>query len=238
MNPSTPLVITLATRNEGKRLELERWLTQEGLPIALRLNEQVADIEETGATFLENALIKAQATPPVVLEGWVLAEDSGLVVDTLDGQYGISPFPGLFSNRWLTPARRDALLGISYPNRMPLDRTTETGVTNSDLCYGILSLLEGKTNRAARYCCGMVLWHPASGQIIQALQSTELLVNKGEPAGLNGFGYDPIMLPVDETGAISTRTVAELSADEKNRISHRGKAFKEVLSGLTAVLPT
>jgi XTP/dITP diphosphohydrolase len=233
MNPSNPLIITLATRNEGKRLELEQWLSQQNLPIRLRLNESVDDIEETGATFLENALIKAQATPPVVSEGWVLAEDSGLVVDVLDGQYGLNPFPGLYSNRWLTPARRDQLLGTSYPNRMPLDRITEAGVTNSDLCYGILSLMEGKTARSARYCCGMVLWHPATERVIESLQSTDLVITTGEPTGLNGFGYDPIMLPVDETGAISSRTVAELSADEKNRISHRGKAFRDVLSALS-----
>lgn len=234
MNPSTPLIITLATRNEGKRLELEQWVRQQNLPIQLRLNESVDDIEETGATFLENALIKAQATPPVIAGGWVLAEDSGLVVDALDGQYGLHPFPGLYSNRWLTPVRRDQLLGTSYPNRMPLDRITETGVTNSDLCYGILSLMDDKANRSARYCCGMVLWHPSSERVIQSLQSTELVVTTGEPAGLNGFGYDPIMLPVDDIGAASSQTVSELSSDEKNRISHRGKAFREVLSVLLA----
>lgn len=234
MNPLNPFIITLATRNEGKRLELEQWVRQQNLPILLRLNENVDDIEETGETFLENALIKAQATPPVINEGWVLAEDSGLVVDALEGQYGLNPFPGLYSNRWLTPARRDQLLGSSYPNRMPLDRITETGVTNSDLCYGILSLMEGKNARSARYCCGMVLWHPASERVIQSLQTTELVVTTGKPVGLNGFGYDPIMLPVDEAGAISSQTVAELSADEKNRISHRGKAFREVLSAILA----
>lgn len=232
MTPSTPLIITLATRNEGKRLELEHWLAEGNLPVTLRLNESVGDIEETGASFLENALIKAQATPPVVPDGWVLAEDSGLVVDALDEQFGLSPFPGLLSNRWLTPARRNELLGRSYPNRMPLDRVTEGGVTNSDLCYGILALMEGQANRQARYCCGMVLWHPATGQIIESLQSTELLVKNGEPVGLNGFGYDPVMVTVDENGTASTRTVAELSANEKNKISHRGKAFRAVLTAL------
>lgn len=225
-------IITLATRNEGKRLELEHWLLLENSPIRLELNDSVGDIEEIGDSFLKNARIKAQSTPPVIPGGWVLAEDSGLVVDALAGLYGLDPFPGLRSNRWLTPMLRDELLGQSFPNRMPLDRLTETGVTNSDLCQGILSLMQGKDNRQSRYCCGMVLWHPDSGQMIEALESTELRVIDSEPRGLNGFGYDPIMLPVDSNGLPANRTVAELAPAEKNRMSHRGKAFQKVLAAL------
>ncbi|WP_303675004.1 non-canonical purine NTP pyrophosphatase [Vampirovibrio chlorellavorus] len=232
MREANDLIITLATRNEGKRLELERWLQQRQSPIQLVLNESVGDIEETGGTFLENALIKAQATPPVVPGGWVLAEDSGLVVDALDGLYGLSPFPGLKSNRWLTPALRDTLLAQAYPNRMPLDRMTDSGVSNTDLCYGILALLGQNPNRSARYCCGMVLWNPARQLTIEALESIELGVIDGEPRGINGFGYDPVMLLRNEAGELSANTVAELSSDEKNQISHRGKAFQAILSAL------
>lgn len=230
-------IMTLATRNEGKRQELERWIVQEGLPIRLVLNDSVGDIEETGSGFLENALIKAQATPPMSPDGWVLAEDSGLVVEALEGQYDLRPFPGLHSNRWLTVERRDALLGRSYPNRMPLDRLTDHGVTNSDLCQGILALMRDKTNRTARYCCGMVLWHPSSGQKIEALESTELWVIEGEPRGLNGFGYDPVMCPINEAGLPASYTVAEMTPEDKNRISHRGKAFRHVLRTLAQINP-
>lgn len=223
-------IITLATRNEGKRLELECWLKHQSLPIRLVLNEAVGDIAETGASFLENALIKAQKTPPVVSNGWVLAEDSGLVVDALDGLYGLSPFPGLQSNRWLTPELRESLLGQSFPNRMALDRVTEAGVTNSDLCHGILDLMRGKPNRQARYCCGMVLWHPESGQWIESLESVSLWVISTEPTGLNGFGYDPIMAPLNEAGMAAGHTVAELTPEAKNRMSHRGKAFQKILN--------
>jgi XTP/dITP diphosphohydrolase len=224
-----PVIITLASRNRGKQLELEYWLERHRLPFALAINPDAEDVPEVGENFLENALIKAQAVPPVSESGYVLAEDSGMIVDALDGQFGISPFPGLLSNRWLTPPLRDTLLGQSHPNRMPLDRVTETGVTNSDLCLGILALMEGKRNRAARYCCGMVLWHPERGVCAEAFETTELELIDGEPHGTNGFGYDPITRPVGDA-----RTMAELDTGEKNRISHRGKAFEKILARLQA----
>lgn len=226
------LIITLASKNAGKQRELMHWLSQSGLPIQIALNESADDVDETGVTFLENAWLKAKQTAAVSDSQLVLGEDSGMVVDALDGRYGISPFPGLYSNRWLTPTIRDELLGSSIPNHMPLDRITETGVTNSDLCHGILSLMKGKTNRAARYCCGMVLWHTELGQCFETLESTELQILEGEPRGMNGFGYDPITVPVDENGQASTLTMAELSLPEKNRISHRGRAFQKLITYL------
>jgi XTP/dITP diphosphohydrolase len=225
-----PLIITLATKNEGKRQELMHWLENSGLPVTLALNPSAQDVEETGSSFLENAWLKAEQTPPVLPGGYVLAEDSGLVVDALDGRYQLSPFPGLHSNRWLTPAIRDELLGLSHPNRIPLDRTTAAGITNSDLCQGILALLQGESNRKARYCCGMVLWHPERGRCFESLEHTELWVIDGEPRGHNGFGYDPITLPVDAQDKPSPRTMAELSTQEKNALSHRGRAFQKVLA--------
>jgi len=226
------LTITLATKNEGKRLELMRWLENSDFPVTLAMNENAEDVEETGHGFLENAWLKAQQTPPVSPGGFVLAEDSGMVVDALDGRYNISPFPGIYSNRWLTPQRRDELLDQSYPNRMPLDRVTETGVTNSDLCQGILALLADEKNRRARYCCGMVLWHPEHGRCLEVLESTELWVIEGEPRGTQGFGYDPITILLNDQDTASPRTMAELSPDEKNAVSHRGKAFRKVLAYL------
>jgi len=231
------LIITLASKNEGKRRELMHWLAQSELPIEIALNEGADDVDETGSTFLENAWLKAGQTVPVPGSCLVLGEDSGMVVDALDGRYGISPFPGLYSNRWLTPAIRDELLGRSIPNRMPLDRVTETGVTNSDLCHGVLSLMEGESNRAARYCCGMALWHTKLGKCFEALESTELRIIEGVPRGMNGFGYDPITVPFEEAGPADIplsceRTMAELSVEEKNRISHRGRALGKLVAYL------
>lgn len=225
------LILTLASKNEGKRRELCHWLANSNLPVDIALNEQADDVDETGLDFLENARLKAEQTPPVCQNGFVLGEDSGLVVDALDGYYGISPFPGLFSNRWMTPDIREELLGQSFPNRMPLDRTNQEGVTNSDLCQGILALMAGQANRSARYCCGMVLWHPQQGVCFQVLETTELQIIDTQPRGVNGFGYDPITVPVYED-SVSNRTMAELLTEEKNRISHRGRAFNKVLAYL------
>ncbi|HEY9687509.1 MAG TPA: non-canonical purine NTP pyrophosphatase [Coleofasciculaceae cyanobacterium] len=233
MTTGQTLIITLATRNRGKQLELAHWLAHSNLPISLAINEQAPEIEETGRDFIENALLKARKTPSVAGSQLVLAEDSGMVVDALDGAYGISPFPGLYSNRWMTPAIRDALLGNSIANRMPLDRTTEDGVTNSDLCAGIQALMTGKQNRAARYCCGMALWHTERGLLFQTLDATELLVIEGEPRGSNGFGYDPIVTPLNPNQDPEL-TMAELSTEEKNRISHRGRAFQKTIDFLQA----
>lgn len=224
------LIITLATKNEGKRLELNRWLQENaGHGIELAINPDAPDVDETGRDFIENAILKARLSPPVKGSKLVLAEDSGMVVDALDGSYGISPFPGIYSHRWLTPAVRDELLGGSLPNRMPLDRTTEEGVTNSDLCGAILKLMEGKKDRAARYCCGMALWHVECGLLFKTLTSSELEIIEGEPQGVNGFGYDPITRPLDYH-----RTMAELSPVEKNSISHRGKAFRQTLDFISS----
>jgi XTP/dITP diphosphohydrolase len=235
-----PLIMTLATKNEGKQRELAHWMAHSDLPLRLVLNEEAEDVDETGHSFLENARLKARSTAPVVENGLVLAEDSGMVVDALDGRYGISPFPGIYSNRWLTLALRDELLGCSIPNRIPLDRVTETGVTNSDLCHAILALMRGETNRSARYCCGMALWHPQQGLVFETLESSELRIIDGEPRGANGFGYDPITVPWQERDSTEhpdhpgTLTMAELSLDEKNRISHRGRAFRKLLDFLQA----
>jgi XTP/dITP diphosphohydrolase len=220
------LTITLATKNDGKRQELEHWLAGMDLPLHFAINRDAPDVDETGDSFLANAWLKAKGTPPTEGSTLVLAEDSGLVVDALDGVYGISPFPGIYSNRWLNAELRNELLSASHPNRMPSDRTY-AGVTNSDLCQAILKLMKGKSNRSARYCCGMVLWHTERGRLFETLESTELEIIQGEPRGMNGFGYDPITAPLGEI-----RTMAELDTDYKNQISHRGKAVRKLLDFL------
>lgn len=236
MTFQNPLTITLATRNEGKRHELNHWAKCSGAPVTLIIDPEAAEIEETGRNFLENARLKAQGARPATSDGLVLAEDSGLVVDALDGYLGFSPFPGIYSNRWLTAALRDELadrMAAQPPvPGLSSDRLTEAGIRNDELCRAILALMAGKTNRTARYCCGMVLWHAERGYLFEALETTELWVTDGEPRGTNGFGYDPIMQPVDEQKRIDPRTMAELSLSEKNRISHRGRAFKKLLEFL------
>ena len=214
-------LITLASKNEGKRYELEQQLQASGLPYRLVLNESAEDVEETGTTFIENAWLKAEQTPPAPGSEWVLAEDSGFAVAALDGLYGHSPFPGLHTNRWMTPDIRRELLGIDSSDR----------VIQAELSAGIQKLLAGNGDRRAAYLCGMVLYHTRHGRMFETLGETPLVVLESGGRGDKGFGYDPIVCPVRH-GQVDSRTMAELETDEKNSFSHRGQAFSRVLEWL------
>ena len=159
----------------------------------------VEDPEENGTTFLENAIIKAQAA--VEETGLMaIADDSGLVVDALDGE------PGVYS------ARYAGVHGDDAANNAKLLVNLE-GVADED--------------RTARFMS------------VVALIDTDGLVTYGEGAcegviahegrGEHGFGYDPLFLPVDTPG----KTMAELTADEKNAISHRFHALEHLSAKLT-----
>lgn len=215
------LLITLASKNAGKLHELRHWIAEAGLPVALAVNPDAPDVDETGLTFVENAILKARLTPAVPGSHLVLGEDSGMVVNGLGGLYDLNPFPGLKSNRWMTPEVREDLLGI--PDDHP--------VTNDELCVGMLALIEGKADRRAEYRCGMALWDTEKGLLFSTEEKTELLIIESRPRGNKGFGYDPITMPVIDGRAIG-RTTAELETEEKNAISHRGKAFARVLEFL------
>jgi XTP/dITP diphosphohydrolase len=176
------------------------------------------DPEETGATFLENALLKACAlyrlltecgaeesggNAPVVIAGGnvpvVIADDSGLCVDALDGRPGIRSARygagcGAENGKKLEPFERNALL---------------------------LRELGDRANRKARFVCAMVLLlSPGRFYAVQETLEGELI---REPRGAGGFGYDPILYLPEKN-----LTVAELSEAEKNSMSHRGKAARAI----------
>lgn len=151
---------------------------------------------ENGSTFLQNAVIKAEAAAAAAAEGEiVLADDSGLVVPALNGA------PGIFSARFSAE-------GTDGANRKKL-----------------LSELSGKSDRSAYFLCTAVLIFPdrtviaAEGRCYGKIIETE--------RGNNGFGYDPVFVPDG-----FDKTLAELSEEEKNAISHRGKAFRKIMSRL------
>jgi XTP/dITP diphosphohydrolase len=184
--PSTRLLI--ATTSDGKLREWQALLRC--LPLDLLSLRDAGidfDVDETGATFAQNAGLKAEAYGRAS-QLLTLAEDSGLCVAALGGA------PGVHSARWEGPdyARKNALL---------------------------IRLLEGKAGpaRACRYACVAVLRHP-DGQLWHVrgeVRGQVALV----PAGSGGFGYDPIFyIPC------LRRTLAEVAIDEKDRISHRGRA--------------
>ncbi|NJL19342.1 MAG: RdgB/HAM1 family non-canonical purine NTP pyrophosphatase, partial [Bdellovibrionaceae bacterium] len=181
----------LASTNNGKAREVREIL---GPGWEIQTMKDLAGapaVEETGKTFLENARLKALALS-VLVDGWVLADDSGLEVEALGGA------PGVLSARY-------------------------AGVPGDDAANvrKLLAAMAGvpDAQRAARFVCAMVLAH---GDKVQGEFQGYWPGRIGMmPRGTHGFGYDPVFFPAGET-----RTAAELEAEEKNRVSHRGAGIK------------
>lgn len=184
--------IIFATSNEGKMKEIRMILNDMDVEV-LSLKEAGihADIVENGRTFEENAIIKAKTVCDITGEA-VLADDSGLEVDYLNGE------PGIYSARFMgedTP--------YTIKNNAIIDK-----------------LVNAKgAERSARFVCVIAAAFP-DGEIITRRATIEGEIGYKEE-GNNGFGYDPIMY-LPEYGT----TTAGLSAEQKNEISHRGKALR------------
>ena len=196
-----PARIAIASRNAHQLREIGRicadwpveWLTVENH------EGPWPDVDETGSTYLENALLKARAGAAALGEP-ALADDSGIEVDALGGR------PGHRSARF---AGEDA-----------------TDQQNLDELIRALKGVPG-SGRSARYRCLAVLAFP-NGRELHAEGICEgTLV--GRPRGTAGFGYDPIFVPEGWD-----RTMAELTDEEKDRISHRGRAFRGLGEALAA----
>jgi XTP/dITP diphosphohydrolase len=195
--------VLVATRNKGKTKEFREAFRKIGIEIKdLSDTEGIPAIEETGTTFAENAYIKAKAVADIVGMP-VLADDSGLCVDALDGA------PGVYSARYAGEEATDR------DNNVKLLRELEA------------ILFPGAANQeflsAARFVCSLVLFDPQDGSRLEDEGSVEGLILRN-PRGTDGFGYDPLFwLPSHG------RSMAELSIEEKNAISHRGQALRKLL---------
>lgn len=201
---SRPRVV-LATRNQGKLAELHRILASvPGLDVELLGLDgfpEVGEIAETGATFADNALLKAYAVAHQTGRPAV-ADDSGLAVDALGGM------PGVISARWSGRHGDDEAnlrLVLAQLADVPADR------------------------RGAAFVCAAAAVVPGAGERVVEGRLAGVLAR--EPRGSNGFGYDPVFMPVGED-----RTTAEMSAAEKDAISHRGIAFRRLAPLLAALL--
>jgi XTP/dITP diphosphohydrolase len=219
-----PLMVTFASNNTHKLIELESFVKTYQLPIQLCLPENLMDVEENGDTFAENARNKLESANPAPESQWILAEDSGFVIPALAGAYGLKAFPGVRAKRWMDLAVRRELLKF-VDSKPP--------VSDAERNVGILVLMEGKVNRQASYVCAMALKNTKTQALyeVQAEMPVEI-IGDNQPKGSQGFGYDPIVYPL-EFQENPRRTVAELSVAEKNRISHRGKALKALLELLS-----
>jgi XTP/dITP diphosphohydrolase len=207
------MTIWFATGNAHKKQELQAILPGHTIKIPADAGITNFDPDETGSTFLENALIKARALHQLIAEhypadiGPVIADDSGLCVDALGGR------PGIYSARYGSTGRFSSTGRYGSTDGKKLDTRERNAL--------LLREVGDAPNRNARFVCAMVLLF--SGDRFSAVQETlegELI---REERGIGGFGYDPILF-IPELG----RTVAELSEDEKNRISHRGKAGRAI----------
>lgn len=194
--------IIFATGNEGKMREIRLILADLGMEILSMKDAGVElDIVEDGTTFAENAEIKAKAV-------WeqtgdiVLADDSGLVVDYINGE------PGIYSARYM-------------------GEDTSYEIKNNNI-ISRLADAKGK-ERSARFVCNIAAVLP-DGQVEHTEAYMEGLI-ADEPAGNEGFGYDPILY-IPEFGLTS----AQLSIEQKNQISHRGKALEAMKERLNAIL--
>lgn len=195
--------LVLATRNPGKVAELRRILAGrfDVELVGLADFPAVGDVAETGSTFAENALIKATAVAGVTGLPAV-ADDSGLCVDALHGM------PGVLSARWAGRHGDD--------------------VANLDLVLGQLADVPPE-RRGAHFTCAAAAVVPGRGErIAEGIVVGRLLET---PRGSNGFGYDPIFVPLG-----AERTTAEMPAADKDAISHRGKAFTALVPLLAELL--
>ncbi|MCR5321205.1 MAG: XTP/dITP diphosphatase [Lachnospiraceae bacterium] len=194
--------IIFATGNKDKIKEI-RAIFGDRVEEVLTMKEAGIDIdiEENGTTFIENALIKARSVA-AHCDAIVMADDSGLVIDALNGE------PGVYSARYL-------------------GRDTSYHEKNQNL----IERLAGKVGeeRSARFVCAIAAVMP-DGREFTSEKTMEGQIGF-EEKGENGFGYDPIFF-LPEYGKYS----AELAPEEKNRISHRGKALRDMEEQLKDVL--
>ena len=191
----------IATHNQKKLAEMQRILSPLGVDVltAEMAGFTLTDVEETGTTFLENALLKAKSGCEET--GWpCIADDSGLCVDALDGA------PGVYSARF-------------------------SGVHGNDEANIEKLLFELKDvpaeKRTAHFACAVCVCFP-DGKVLEILGKCEGSIGF-EKKGSDGFGYDPVFL-------VGDRSFAELSAEEKDAVSHRGNALRKLAQELPAFL--
>ena len=201
-------VIIVSTRNQGKVREFTHALSFLGKSVQSMYDyPNVPEVVEDGATFSENAKKKAKEVGDF-LGHPVLADDSGLCVEKLDGR------PGVYSARYAGAEATDM-----QNNEKLLAELAEL-TAGEDTDQPLLS--------PAKFVCSLVYYDPADGSFVEAEGEVKGWITS-EPAGAGGFGYDPLFY-VTEYG----KTMAELTIEEKQAISHRGHALKQLAEKLGA----
>lgn len=201
-------ILIVATKNKGKVREFQHAFAPLGLTVKSMFDyPDLPDVVEDGATFAENAYKKSKTVGDAL--GYpVLADDSGLCVDALDGR------PGVYSARY---AGGDA---TDQDNNLKLLSELEGLKQGEDTGQPLLS--------TARFVCALSLYDPDTGREITAEGTVEGWITS-EPSGAGGFGYDPLFYLAEHE-----KTMAELILEEKQKISHRGAALRLLTEKLAA----
>ncbi|WEA43930.1 XTP/dITP diphosphatase [Priestia aryabhattai] len=186
--------IIIATKNAGKVKDFETLFSPKGFQVKSLLDfPEMEDVEETGVTFAENATLKAEAIS-FALNKPVIADDSGLAIDALNGE------PGVYSARYAGENKDDNAnieKVLQKLNDVPFEK------------------------RTARFHCALAIAVPGKRtEIVEGTCAGHILEEK---RGENGFGYDPIFF-VEKWRC----SMAELSKEQKNQISHRANALKKL----------
>jgi XTP/dITP diphosphohydrolase len=195
-----PTILVIATRNKGKTKEIKALLKD--FPVNIKNLDDfgpIPHLEEDGDTFDENAYKKASFAARI-LGLPALADDSGLIVEALDGA------PGIHSARY-----------------------AGENATDEQRYLKLLEDMKGKSNRKAAFECVISIAVPTGPALTYEARCEGLITT--EPAGSNGFGYDPVFFYPPHN-----KTFAQITGKEKNRISHRGKALAELKSEFDKVL--
>lgn len=194
------IVLVLATRNKGKKREFELLFNR--LPVEIKgVSEfqKIPELEEEGSTFEEIAINKAKFVSKA-LDLPAIADDSGLMVEALNGA------PGIFSARYAGKSATDG--------------------QNS---RKLLQKMEGKENRNAFFVCSIAISKPTGQVLTYTGRCSGIILH--EPAGTNGFGYDPFFY-YSPLG----KTFAQLSVEEKSRVSHRGQAMRKLKNDFKKIM--
>ncbi|WP_176583539.1 XTP/dITP diphosphatase [Priestia megaterium] len=186
--------IIIATKNAGKVKDFETLFSPKGFKVKSLLDfPEIEDVEETGVTFAENATLKAEAIS-FALNKPVIADDSGLAIDALNGE------PGVYSARYAGENKDDNAnieKVLQKLNDVPFEK------------------------RTARFHCALAIAVPGKRtEIVEGTCEGHILEEK---RGENGFGYDPIFF-VEKWRC----SMAELTKEQKNQISHRANALKRL----------
>ncbi|MDA1073198.1 MAG: RdgB/HAM1 family non-canonical purine NTP pyrophosphatase [Proteobacteria bacterium] len=204
--------VVLASQNANKLRELGLILAKANIELHNQNAYNIESIDETGLTFVENALLKARH---VSHESGLpaIADDSGLVVNALDGA------PGIYSARYAARSAGTAKSADPAPPETLTHETLTTETTDAANNRALLSALADHQDRSAYFFCALVYMRHANDPcplIATAAWHGQVL---SEPQGSSGFGYDPVFYLPDRK-----LTAAQLDPVVKNQISHRGQA--------------